>query len=125
MKKKMRKREHVFFPFQTCSFPNVSKRWNACTNTNITFYECMYVCGSNNVNTGEADYHNIIIIIVVIIHVSLSFFHFLGFCLFACRLCCFFYCHISMVVKELVGEHVDLQVSIPYHCGFFNRFSYV
>ena len=36
--KKGKKKDHAFFPFQTCSFPNVFKRLDASTNTNITFY---------------------------------------------------------------------------------------
>ena len=37
--KKEKKKEHAFFPFQTCSFANVFIRLNASTNTFITFYE--------------------------------------------------------------------------------------
>ena len=36
--KKEKKKEHAFFPFQTCSFANVFIRLNASTNTFITFY---------------------------------------------------------------------------------------
>ena len=43
-KVKKKKREHVFFTFPTCSFPNVFKRLTATTNMNITFYVYMYVC---------------------------------------------------------------------------------
>ena len=41
-KKKGKKKDHAFFPFQTCSFPNVFKRLDAPTNTNITFYDYIY-----------------------------------------------------------------------------------
>ena len=37
-KEKKKKKEHIFFPFQTWSFTNVFMRLNGCTNTNITFY---------------------------------------------------------------------------------------
>ena len=33
------KKQHTFFPYQTCSFANVLKRLNASANTFITFYE--------------------------------------------------------------------------------------
>ena len=48
--KKKRKKEHAFFPFQTCSFTNVFKRLNASTNTFITFYDCDSVIGHVELN---------------------------------------------------------------------------